>query len=76
MSMTFVYQGHLVDNNGKPCVPDWCIQAFKKHKLFYTPFGELRLWVDGKSDIPIGIGDTVLIDFFSNRIYNVNRLQM
>ena len=74
--MNFVYQGHLVDNNGKPCVPDWCIQAFKEHKLFYTPFGELRLWVDGKSDIPIGIGDIVLIDFFSNHIYNVSRLQM
>lgn len=74
--MNFVYQGHLVDHNGKPCVPDWCIQAFKEHKLFYTPFGELRLWVDGKSDIPIGIGDIVLIDFFSNHIYNISRLQM
>ncbi len=71
----FVYQGYLVDKNGKPCVPDWCMQAFNNHRLFYTPFGELRLWVDGKSDIPIGIGDTVVIDF-SHNIYNVSRLQM
>ena len=68
----FIYQGYLVDENGEPCVPDWCIQAFKEHKLFYTPFGELRLWVDGKSDIPIKIGDAVVIDFH-HKIYNTSR---
>nr|WP_297936228.1 hypothetical protein [uncultured Lachnoclostridium sp.] len=71
----FVYQGYLVDNNGNPRVPDWCMQAFNKHRLFYTPFGELRIWVDGKSDIPIGIGDIVVIDSH-DKIYNISRLQM
>lgn len=75
MTNKFVYQGYLVDNNGRPCVPDWCMQAFNNHRLFYTPFGELRIWVDGKSDIPIGIGDTVVIDSLHN-IYNTSRLQM